>query len=95
MCILGNNLSTCVLCLLQRGLLGQLGHELNSLGRTISREIDWTADQINKGLATTAQGKVLVILLCSLLMLFENYMYILVKISLKSNTRLNQTIADL
>lgn len=42
-----------------RGLFGQLGHELNMLGKTISREVDWTADQINKSLATTAQGNIL------------------------------------
>ncbi|XP_053372802.1 uncharacterized protein LOC123559646 [Mercenaria mercenaria] len=42
-----------------RGLFGQLGHELNLLGKTISREVDWTADQINKSLATTAQGNIL------------------------------------
>ncbi|KAH3701845.1 uncharacterized protein LOC127860719 [Dreissena polymorpha] len=41
------------------GLFGSLGRELNNLGRTISREIDWTADQINKSLATTATGNIL------------------------------------
>ncbi|XP_060555045.1 uncharacterized protein LOC132715946 [Ruditapes philippinarum] len=42
-----------------RGLFGQIGHEINLLGKTISREVDWTADQINKSLATTAQGNIL------------------------------------
>lgn len=42
-----------------RGLFGQIGHEINMLGRTVSREIDWTADQINKALSTTATSQVL------------------------------------
>ena len=46
--------------LFQRGLFGQIGHELNLLGKTVGRELDWTADQINKSLATTATGQVLV-----------------------------------
>jgi len=43
----------------RRGLFGQIGHELNQLGRVVSREVDWTADQINKSIATTATGNIL------------------------------------
>ena len=46
--------------LFQPGLFGQLGRELNLLGNTVSRAVDKTADEINKGFATTATGQVLV-----------------------------------
>lgn len=42
-----------------RGLFGQIGHEINMLGRTVGRELDWTADQINRSLSTTATSQVL------------------------------------
>ncbi|KAL4229087.1 hypothetical protein ACF0H5_012126 [Mactra antiquata] len=42
-----------------RGLFGQIGHEINMIGKSVSREVDWTVDQINKGLANTATGNIL------------------------------------
>ena len=44
----------------QPGLFGQIGRELNLLGKTVSRAVDYTADEINKSIATTATGQVLV-----------------------------------
>lgn len=41
------------------GLFGQIGRELNLLGKTVSRAVDYTADEINKSIATTATGQVL------------------------------------
>ena len=50
----------CMLTVFQRGIFGQIGHELNLIGKTVGRELDYGADQINKALSTTATGQVLV-----------------------------------
>ena len=50
----------CMITVFQRGLFGQIGHELNLIGKTVGRELDYGADQINKALSTTATGQVLV-----------------------------------
>ncbi|KAL3887295.1 hypothetical protein ACJMK2_027237 [Sinanodonta woodiana] len=42
-----------------RGLLGQLGHELNMLGNTVGREVDYCVTTINKSLSTCATGNVM------------------------------------
>ena len=45
---------------IQGGLFGKLKSGLDQVGREITKGADWTADQINKSLSTTATGNILV-----------------------------------